>query len=339
MVGVDGTSPPPCRAHRSPRRRPRRAAVRPAARPVRRGAGHRPRQGRRALAESAAVAHPRPRQPAPTASARASRSATRTPSSPKSPARRTTTRGPPTRWSGRCSRSSTPAATSPGARRWPPTSVTSRPAKNASCGRAGVTRWRAASPVSSLPTPASGRSCSSTGKTISPVISLPTCNGSRPCGAPCSTKWTPTRPTFGTRKPLPHCRSHPPNCPSGCRCSDTPGCRRPRSNCSTPWPPITTSTCGCRTPATTCGKSLADQHGQIPRRDDTSHRNVGHPLLATLGRDLRELQRSLPTDPQTDEYLLGPAGARDRPDTLLGWLQSDITANAVRPERPNAHTD
>ena len=42
-------------------------------------------------------------------------------------------------------------------------------------------------------------------------------------------------------------------------------------------------------------RQLADEHGQIPRRDDTSHRNVSHPLLATLGRDLRELQRSLPT--------------------------------------------
>ena len=78
--------------------------------------------------------------------------------------------------------------------------------------------------------------------------------------------------------------------------------------------------------------SLAGEHGQIPRRDDIGHRTVSHPLLATLGRDLRELQRSLPADPHTDEYLLGPAGAHDRPDTLLGWLQSDITANAVRPE-------
>ena len=78
--------------------------------------------------------------------------------------------------------------------------------------------------------------------------------------------------------------------------------------------------------------SLACEHGQIPRRDDIGHRTVSHPLLATLGRDLRELQRSLPADPHTDEYLLGPAGAHDRPDTLLGWLQSDITANAVRQE-------
>ena len=82
-------------------------------------------------------------------------------------------------------------------------------------------------------------------------------------------------------------------------------------------------------------QKLAGEHGPVPRRDDTSHRNVGHPLLATLGRDLRELQRSLPV-PQTDEYLDG----HDRPDTLLGWLQSDITANAVRPEgRAHKPTD
>jgi exodeoxyribonuclease V gamma subunit len=80
-------------------------------------------------------------------------------------------------------------------------------------------------------------------------------------------------------------------------------------------------------PSDNLWQSLADVHGQIPRRDDTSHREVGHPLLATLGRDLRELQRGLPADPQTDEYL----GGGDRPDTLLGWLQADITANAVRP--------
>jgi exodeoxyribonuclease V gamma subunit len=78
--------------------------------------------------------------------------------------------------------------------------------------------------------------------------------------------------------------------------------------------------------------SLADDHGPIPRRDDTSHRLVHHPLLATLGRDLRELQRGLPTGRGTDEYLPRPPGGDAHPDTLLGWLQSDITANAVRPQ-------
>jgi exodeoxyribonuclease V gamma subunit len=92
-------------------------------------------------------------------------------------------------------------------------------------------------------------------------------------------------------------------------------------------------------------RALGDLHDVIPRRDDTSHRRVGHPLLATLGRDLRELQRGLPADVGTDEHLghrVGhrAGGAGDRPDTLLGWLQSDIAANTVRPQgRTLAGTD
>ncbi|KUI25629.1 exodeoxyribonuclease V subunit gamma [Mycobacterium sp. IS-1742] len=73
--------------------------------------------------------------------------------------------------------------------------------------------------------------------------------------------------------------------------------------------------------------SLRAHRGPIRRRDDTTHREVGHPLLATLGRDLREMQRSLPADPRTDDHL----GHADHPDSLLGWLQSDIAANAMRP--------
>ncbi len=81
-------------------------------------------------------------------------------------------------------------------------------------------------------------------------------------------------------------------------------------------------------PSDALWQALAGSHGVLPRREDTSHREVGHPLLATLGRDLRELQRSLPAHPATDEALAGA----ERPDTLLGWLQSDLTANAVRPQ-------
>ena len=79
-------------------------------------------------------------------------------------------------------------------------------------------------------------------------------------------------------------------------------------------------------PSDALWQKLGGQHGAIPRREDTSHREVDHPLLATLGRDLRELQRSLPADVQTNEYLPN----RGRAETLLGWLQSDIAANAVR---------
>lgn len=81
--------------------------------------------------------------------------------------------------------------------------------------------------------------------------------------------------------------------------------------------------------------ALSGQRGIIPRRNDESHRLAGHPALASLGRDLRELQRGLPTAVATDEFLPGPA----RPDTLLGWLQSDIAANAVAPQGRSIQPD
>ncbi len=74
-------------------------------------------------------------------------------------------------------------------------------------------------------------------------------------------------------------------------------------------------------------RDLAGMHGAMPRRDDNSRCDARHPLLETLGRDVRELQRALPGKPLTDEFL----SAATKPDTLLGWLQSDIAANEVRP--------
>ncbi|WP_372733775.1 exodeoxyribonuclease V subunit gamma [Nocardioides sp.] len=71
---------------------------------------------------------------------------------------------------------------------------------------------------------------------------------------------------------------------------------------------------------------LGDLTGSTPRTDDASHRRVRHPLLASLGRDQRELQRSL-GQVAHDE----PVPTPDLPDTLLGWLQSDLGADAVRP--------
>ena len=81
-------------------------------------------------------------------------------------------------------------------------------------------------------------------------------------------------------------------------------------------------------PSAQLWEALAGLHGAVPRREDVSHRQVGHPLLATLGRDVREMQRSLPDTLDTDEFLPGP----DRPATLLGWLQADLAADAVRPD-------
>jgi exodeoxyribonuclease V gamma subunit len=69
---------------------------------------------------------------------------------------------------------------------------------------------------------------------------------------------------------------------------------------------------------------LAGAGGPVPRVEDTSVERVGHPLLASLGRDARELRRTLAAVPA------GPAladGDGDDPDTLLGWLQHDLRAN------------
>ncbi len=64
--------------------------------------------------------------------------------------------------------------------------------------------------------------------------------------------------------------------------------------------------------------------GPVRRREDRSALAVYHPLLSSLGRDSRELQRSLAA--------LGgarPATTSDQPAaaTLLGWLQADLRAD------------
>ncbi|NUS52535.1 MAG: exodeoxyribonuclease V subunit gamma, partial [Nocardioidaceae bacterium] len=64
--------------------------------------------------------------------------------------------------------------------------------------------------------------------------------------------------------------------------------------------------------------------GPVPRADDRSADLVGHPLLASLGRDSRELRRTLGELPVEQH----PAGRAD-PSTLLGWLQADLRANQV----------
>ncbi|WP_439937881.1 exodeoxyribonuclease V subunit gamma [Nocardia sp. N13] len=62
--------------------------------------------------------------------------------------------------------------------------------------------------------------------------------------------------------------------------------------------------------------------GPVARADDDSAALVGHPLLASLGRDARELRRTLGDLAAEHE----PAGHAD-PTTLLGWLQADLRAN------------
>ncbi len=88
-------------------------------------------------------------------------------------------------------------------------------------------------------------------------------------------------------------------------------------------------------PSDALWQDLADLRGPVGRRDDTSHHRAVHPLLATLGRDLRELQRSLGAVGFTDQAL----DAAEHPATLLGWLQADIAGNTVAPAGRTVRAD
>jgi exodeoxyribonuclease V gamma subunit len=78
--------------------------------------------------------------------------------------------------------------------------------------------------------------------------------------------------------------------------------------------------------------ALAGHDGTAARTADRSHDAVGHPLLATLGRDTRELQRGLAELAAVDDCVGFDtlAGARGSTDgRLLSWLQDDIRGNTV----------
>ena len=72
--------------------------------------------------------------------------------------------------------------------------------------------------------------------------------------------------------------------------------------------------------------------GPVPRSVDRSIRAVAHPLLGSLGRDARELQRTLAVAGGQDGRVV--VGSTPRPASLLTWLQNDLRANA----EPDART-
>ena len=90
-------------------------------------------------------------------------------------------------------------------------------------------------------------------------------------------------------------------------------------------------------PSDALWQALSDLRGAVPRAVDESHERVGHPLLSSLGRDLRELERTLGSVATSNRASSGSetlAGARSSPteaapETLLSWLQDDLGANAI----------
>jgi exodeoxyribonuclease V gamma subunit len=81
-------------------------------------------------------------------------------------------------------------------------------------------------------------------------------------------------------------------------------------------------------PSPALWSALSGRGGAVERATDDSHQSVRHPLLASLGRDSRELQRALAVaEPAVDVEEPSPAP----PETLLGWLQADLAADEPRP--------
>jgi len=81
---------------------------------------------------------------------------------------------------------------------------------------------------------------------------------------------------------------------------------------------------------------LAVEAGPVRRADDTSVQIVGHPLLASLGRDTRELTRSLAHVGERAPIDTSPVAAG--PPSLLSWLQADLAAD-VTPDAPQRVLD
>ncbi|WKN48726.1 exodeoxyribonuclease V subunit gamma [Nocardioides sp. Arc9.136] len=84
-------------------------------------------------------------------------------------------------------------------------------------------------------------------------------------------------------------------------------------------------------PSPALWRDLAGVGGPVARAEDDTALRVGHPLLASLGRDTRELRRAL-ADADAEEHetaATDPAAAGAPGATLLGWLQHDLRANAA----------
>jgi exodeoxyribonuclease V gamma subunit len=86
-------------------------------------------------------------------------------------------------------------------------------------------------------------------------------------------------------------------------------------------------------PSPALWSSLAGRSGAVERATDDSHQVVRHPLLSSLGRDTRELQRALAVASPATDAVEPPVPTSDTGrGTLLGWLQSDLAADAPRAE-------
>ncbi len=217
--------------------------------------------------------------------------------------RTATTRGTPTGWSGLCSVSSTTPSTSRGAPPSPPTSVTGSTETRASCVAAAATPSRAGWPGCWRRTPCSGRRWSPTGApaatpTARADRSTATWPGSPSCGAGWSRASARRAPDVRHTETLARLRAGGDGLDLPPRLSLFGHTRLPVTEVELLgalgelrevhlWLPQVSD--GAVGGAGGRGRP----RGRCRASEDASIRRVGHPLLGSLGRDARELQRTL----------------------------------------------
>ena len=230
---ADGAASPSGRPHRPARRRPRRPAVHPAARPVRRGPGAGVGARHGALAQPTALARPGPRErpgrylrgrdvPASTVADRRAH---------RHGGGRSMVAGCDGVAAARRHRR-LPRRTVVHHTGRPPGPLRARRGEAAAPGH-GATPSPAASPACSPPMPGNARSYSSTGSTGATDDLDRTCSGSPQLYRALLDRVEADPPPIRHAKTVTRLAESAPTCQSGCRCSATPGCPSPRSNCCT----------------------------------------------------------------------------------------------------------
>jgi exodeoxyribonuclease V gamma subunit len=100
------------------------------------------------------------------------------------------------------------------------------------------------------------------------------------------------------------------------------------------WLPQASPVAWSRLASQLTGPAQRETGGSVRRREDDSGRLVSHPLLASLGRDARELQRTLARLGPLEEHLHDPAEAPV--PSLLGRLQEALRTDTSPDTSPGA---
>ena len=231
----------------------------------------------------------------------------------------TRTRGIPSVRCGRCWRCSTRPPTSRGVPHCTPTAT-------------AATHWPGGWPSSSAPTPPTGPSCCGAGERAARGMSTPTWRGSPSCGDGCA-RGSAAQPRRAARRGVR-------------RAARRSGGRRPaRAAVAVRAHPAggtdqlavlaalartATCTCGSRTRRRRSGPAWRTGGGAAARRRPSADA-ASHPLLSSLGRDVRELQLRLrPPCPACHDHRHRAAEPPPRPC----WAGCSATCRDDRASRP-----